>query len=228
MKNIVIAGGSGGIGLELTQRLLPKYNIHVLARNRRDLPQAPTMHFHPFDFLSDQALPVIDGELDALVYAPGSINLKPFRSFKMQDYQSDMEINFFGAVRFVQHYLPQLNKQRAAIVFFSTVAVDSGMAFHTSVAAAKGALEAFSRSLAAELAPAVRVNCIAPSLTKTPLAEKLVANEARFKAAEDRHPLKRIGQPSEIASCAEWLISDDANFITAQTITIDGGISNIK
>jgi NAD(P)-dependent dehydrogenase (short-subunit alcohol dehydrogenase family) len=209
MKNIVIAGGSGGIGLELTQRLLPKYNIHVLARNRR-------------------ALPVIDGELDALVYAPGSINLKPFRSFKMQDYQSDMEINFFGAVRFVQHYLPQLNKQRAAIVFFSTVAVDSGMAFHTSVAAAKGALEAFSRSLAAELAPAVRVNCIAPSLTKTPLAEKLVANEARLKAAEDRHPLKRIGQPSEIASCAEWLISDDANFITAQTITIDGGISNIK
>ncbi len=146
----------------------------------------------------------------------------------MQDYQSDMEINFFGAVRFVQHYLPQLSKQRAAIVFFSTVAVNSGMAFHTSIAAAKGALEAYSRSLAAELAPAVRVNCIAPSLTKTPLAEKLVANEARLKAAEDRHPLKRIGQPSEIASCAEWLISDDANFITAQTITIDGGISNIK
>ncbi len=228
MKNIVIAGGSSGIGLELVQRLIPQNNVYVLSRYRRDLPVRENLFYTEHDFYTNNALPGINSEIDALVYAPGSINLKPFKSFKIQDFEHDLQINLIGAIKFIQHYLPQLNKKEAAILLFSTVAVNTGMAFHTSVAAAKGALEAFSRSLAAELAPSVRVNCIALSLTPTPLSEKLISSEARLKAAEERHPLKRIGSAYDIAACAEWLISNEAKFITAQTVHIDGGISSIK
>jgi NAD(P)-dependent dehydrogenase (short-subunit alcohol dehydrogenase family) len=228
MRNIVIAGGTNGIGLELSKRLMHENNIYVLARNRHNLPLDDKIIFIGHDFNTNHSLPSIDIEIDALVYAPGSINLKPFKTLKIEDFESDLQINLLGAIKFIQHYLPKLNKQNASILLFSTVAVNTGMAYHTSIAAAKGALEAFSRSLAAELAPTVRVNCIAPSLTHTALSEKLISNKVRLKAAEERHPLKRIEQAHDVAACAEWLISDEAKFITAQTFHLDDGISRIK
>jgi NAD(P)-dependent dehydrogenase (short-subunit alcohol dehydrogenase family) len=227
MKTIVIAGGSKGIGLELVQLLIPEHKVFVLSRSLGNLTEHPNLTHYVYDFTSNEPLPDIEDKIDGLVYAPGTINLKPFRSLKLTDFQYDWQLNFYGAVTFIQHYLPQLNKP-SSIVLFSTVAAKTGMAFHTSIAAAKGALECFSKSLAAETAPDIRVNCIAPSLTKTTLSEKLIANEARLKAAEERHPLKQIGKAADIAKCAQWLLSDASQFITAQTITIDGGISSIK
>lgn len=227
MKTYIIAGGSNGIGLELVNLLIPQHKVVVISRTRGELQDHPNLVHYSYDFSADEALPDLNGKIDGLVYAPGSINLKPFRSLKTFDFQQDWLINFYGAVKFIQHYLPSLNPSSSKVLF-STVAAQTGMAYHTSVAAAKGALESFSKSLAAELAPGTRVNCIAPSLTRTPLADKLISNEARLKAAEERHPLKQIGNPNDIASCALWLLSDQSKFVTAQTFVIDGGISNIR
>jgi len=176
-----------------------------------------------------QPLPVIDQTIDGLVYCPGSINLKPFRSLKADDFIQDFQVNLVGAVRCVQQYLPKLQAStNPSVILFSTVAVKTGMSFHASVSAAKGAVEGFGRSLAAELAPKVRVNVIAPSLTATPMAEKLTNSEAKLKASEERHPLKRIGQATEIAAMARHLLSDESGWITGQVFHIDGGMSSLK
>ncbi|MFM7054290.1 MAG: SDR family NAD(P)-dependent oxidoreductase, partial [Bacteroidota bacterium] len=174
-------------------------------------------------------LPELTSPINGLVYCPGSITLKPFRSLKADDFMNDFQINLLGAVRCIQQYLPRLlETSNPSIVLFSTVAVQSGMAFHASVSAAKGAVEGFGKALAAELAPKVRVNVIAPSLTATPMAEKLTNSEAKLKASEERHPLKRIGQPDEIASMAKYLLSPEAAWVTGQVFHIDGGMSSLK
>lgn len=167
--------------------------------------------------------------LDGLVYCPGTINLKPFNTLKVTDFQHDLEVNFLGLVKTLQTYYPLLKlSEQASVVLFSTVAVQTGMSFHTSVAAAKGAVEGLSRALAAEWAPKVRVNTIAPSLTETPLAQRLLRNEKQVNASIDRHPMKRIGQAEDIAQMAAFLLSDKASWITGQVIQVDGGLSAIK
>ena len=134
-----------------------------------------------------------------------------------------------GAVKIIQQLLPALKKAEApSVVFFSTVAVQTGMPFHASIAAAKGAVEGLARSLAAELAPKIRVNCIAPSLVQTSLAEKLVNTPEKIEAGGKRHALQRIGQPNDIAAMAEFLLSDKAGWITGQVLHIDGGMSTLK
>ena len=166
--------------------------------------------------------------LHALVYCPGTINLKPFRGLKPEQFRTELDINLIGAVRCLQAVERRFKKaEQAAVVLFSTVAVQRGMPFHASIAAAKGAVEGLTRSLAAEWAPKIRVNAIAPSLTDTPLAEKLLSTEDKRKASADRHPLQRVGSPEEVATLAAYLISADAGFITGQIIGIDGGKSRI-
>ena len=141
----------------------------------------------------------------------------------------DWNVNFLGAVKMLRNYLPALQLSgNASVLLFSTVAVQTGMPFHASVAAAKGAIEGFARAMAAELAPTIRVNVIAPSLTDTPLASRLINHETKLQSAKDRHPLKRIGSPADVASMATLLLDDRGSWMTGQIIKVDGGISALK
>lgn len=230
MKTYLVVGGTSGIGLE-TAKLLSKENrIVLIGRTEKNLDGSAGVTFHPADVTkSVDALPKIDEALDGLIYCPGTINLKPLRGLKIEDFQNDFEINLLGAVKVIKKYVNNLKSAgKSSIVLFSTVAVQTGMPYHASVASAKGAVEGLTRSLAAELAPNIRVNCIAPSITNTPLAQKLLDNEAKLKASEDRHPLKRIGSAKEIAETVAFLLSDSAAFITGQIIKVDGGISAVN
>ena len=164
-----------------------------------------------------------------MVYFPGTISLKPITRLKEEDFINDYRVNVLGAVRAVQQALPALKKSGdASIVLFSSVAASTGMSFHTSVAAAKAGVEGLGRALAAELAPTVRVNMIAPSLTDTALSSFLLNNEDRRKVASDRHPLKRVGRPEDVAEMVAFLLGPRSQFITGQVLRPDGGLSSLR
>jgi NAD(P)-dependent dehydrogenase (short-subunit alcohol dehydrogenase family) len=174
-------------------------------------------------------MPTLDYELNGLAYCPGSINLKPFKNLKQQDFVSDFKINALGAIKVINKYFTNLqNSDNSSILLFSTVAVQTGMPYHASVASAKGAVEGLTRSLAAEFAPKIRVNAIAPSLTDTPMASRLLSSDEKKETSAKRHPLNSIGKPEEIAKAAAYLLSDDSAWITGQIMHIDGGISSLK
>lgn len=227
MANYLFIGGSTGIGLEMITRLQADgHQVTVLSRSEPPL-SGITHHFHDIleEEIPDSFIPAV---LDGLVYCPGTINLKPFRSLKLTDFRHDLEVNLLGAVKALQATQKALKKsEHPAVVLFSTVAAGRGMAFHASVAASKAAVEGLTRSLAAEWAPKVRLNCIAPSLTDTPLAEKLLATDEKRKNGADRHPLKRLGTPGDMAALALFLLSPASSWITGQVIGVDGGLSTL-
>ena len=229
MSKFIIVGASSGIGFQLAKNLSEKgHTIYALNRNKVDLDSIPNCQFHEVDIAMEiPNFPNIEGAIDGLIYCPGTINLKPFRALKAEDFLNEYNINFMGAVKSIKQYLPNLQlSESPSIVLFSTVAVQTGMSFHASIASAKGAIEGLTRSLAAEFAPKIRVNAIAPSLTATPLADKLINNESKLKASEDRHPLKKIGSSSDISHAVEFLLS--ANWMTGQIMHIDGGMSALR
>ena len=167
--------------------------------------------------------------IDGFVYCPGTINLKPFKMLSPEVFEQDMQINFMFLVKIIHQLLPRLQKsESASLVFFSTVAVKIGMPFHTSIAAAKGAIEGFAKALAAEYAPKFRVNVIAPSLTNTPLAKRLLGNDKKKELMDSRHPMKRVGEAEDIANIAGFLLSDNSSWITGQVIGVDGGMSTLN
>lgn len=225
--NYLVVGGSKGIGKATVQLLLKQgHQVHLIARSEPDWQGDYT--FHAVDVL-DGAFPNLGDTLDGLIYCPGSINLKPFKGLKQKDFQADFEINVLGAVRVLQHYYPVLKKtDKASVVLFSTVAVQTGMAFHASISAAKGAVEGLVRSLAAEWAPTIRVNGIAPSIMQTDLAARLLRNEKQVAAAEARHPLNTIGQAEDGALLASFLLQPSSRWITGQIIALDGGMSTVR
>ena len=228
-KNILIIGGSRGIGLSLVNLLAEKHTLYVASRTHESLNHTSVTHL-PFDAVNDE-LDVTDlpEQLDGFVYCPGSINLRPFRGLKPATFEADFNINVLGAVKTLQAVLGKLQKsEQASIVFFSTVAVTTGMPFHASVAAAKGAIEGLTRSLAAEYAPKFRVNCIAPSLTDTSLAEKFLNNDAKREKAEERHPLRTIGSAENIAQMTAFLLGEESQWMTGQILHVDGGIGDLK
>jgi 3-oxoacyl-[acyl-carrier protein] reductase len=230
-KNYLIVGGSSGIGLEITKRLVKEGNrVFVLSRNQNQLHQTDNVEFLSFDVLSDSGtFPSIDDDLSGIAYCPGSINLKHFKIFKEQDYLDDFRINALGAVKVIGQYLPNLKKaNKSSIVLFSTVAVQTGMPYHTSVAMAKGAVEGLTRTLAAEFAPNIRVNAIAPSLTDTPMANRLLSSDEKREVSAKRHPLNLIGKAEDIANAAYYLLSEKSNWVTGQIFHIDGGISSLR
>ncbi len=231
LKRYLIVGGSSGIGLALTNRLAREgNNVIVLSRYQNQLQIADNIEHQPFDVLDESTnYSGIDEELNGLAYCPGTINLKPFKSLKEKDYIDDFRINALGAVKVINQFLPNLKKvEKSSIVLFSTVAVQTGMPYHSSVSMAKGAVEGLTRSLAAEFAPRIRVNAIAPSLTDTPLAGKLLANDEKKENSAKRHPLNSVGKPDEIANAAYYLLSDESNWVTGQILQVDGGISSLR
>jgi len=229
-KNIVIVGTSSGIGNALAKILLQQGQ--QIVSYGRSLPNIKDNHFlhHTLDITEENVqLTELPEVIDGVVYCPGSITLKPLRALKPEDILEDFKLNALGAIQVLQQVYKGLRKSpSAAVVLFSSVAVQTGMSFHTSVAAAKGAIEGITRSLAAELAPTVRVNAIAPSLTNTPLAHKFLSSQEKIEQSAQRHPLKRLGTPQDQAAAAAFLLSDKASWITGQIVPVDGGMGAIR
>lgn len=231
MKNIVIIGCGSGIGLATAKEMHKTQQVLGISRTKTSEIDNLNIQFYEKNILSDSLEDITFPEkIDGLVYAPGSINLKPFNRITEEDFKNDFEINVLGAVKIIQKILPNLKKSdHASIVLFSSVAAKTGMPFHTSIATSKAAIEGLTKSLAAELAAQkIRVNAIAPSLTDTPLASQLLSSDERREASAKRHPLQKIGQPEEIAKMVVFLLSESGSWITGQTIGIDGGIGSLK
>ena len=226
MNKIVIVGGSRGIGKEIINQLVQDNMIINLSRNKPKLTHTNLTH-HNIDILSSD-LPDLE-DVSSVIYCPGSINLKPIGRISLDEFREDFEINVVGAIKVIQKYLPILKKSNhASILLFSTVATKLGMPYHSSVAASKSAIDGLVKTLGAELAPKIRVNAIAPTITKTDLASKLLRNEKVIENMIERHPLKKILMPEEVAKMAKFLISNDASSISGQIFNLDAGIVSFK
>ena len=232
MKNYVIIGGSSGIGEAIVKELSANESnsVHATYFQNQKESKANNVNYHYLNVLEDDLIfDFLPSEIHGIMYCPGSINLKPFHRIKPDAFESDYQLQVIGAIKVLQAALPKLkNATNSSIVLFSTVAVQQGFNFHAQVAASKGAIEGLTRALAAELTPNIRVNCVAPSLTDTPLASKLLSSDAQREANASRHPLQRFGSAEDIASIASFLVSDKSSWLTGQIIHVDGGISAIK
>ena len=226
MKNIVIIGGSKGIGNAILLQQLKNNKVFNISRNAPEITHANLTHFS-LNVLED-ALPEIEN-IDTLIYCPGSINLKPIGSLSVEDFRNDFEINVIGAVKAIQKYLPTLKKGiDPSIVLFSTVAVKLGMPYHASIAASKAGVEGLVKSLGAELASVIRINAIAPTITETTLAAGILRNDRMKENMVERHPMKGYLKPEEVASMANFLISESARSISGQIFEMDYGIVSFK
>ena len=231
MAKYLIIGASTGIGNALATQLAAAGNEVFGTYNKKSPSNNPPLiSFHPLNVLDEAiSFDFLPSSIDGLIYCPGSINLKPFARIKPEDFVADFNLQVVGAIKTIQAALPFLKESaNASIVLFSTVAVQSGLNFHSQVATSKGAIEGLTRALAAEFAPKIRVNCIAPSLTDTPLAASLLNTEQKKEGNALRHPLKRIGSAIDIANMAEFLLSTKSSWITGQILHVDGGMSSIK
>jgi 3-oxoacyl-[acyl-carrier protein] reductase len=226
MKTIVIVGGSKGIGNAVLVQQLENCRVFNISRTAPDMIHPNLIHFTG-DVLRD-ALPEFES-IDALVYCPGSINLKPILGLSLDDFRNDFEINVMGAVRVIQHYLPALKKgNNPSIVLFSSVAAKLGIPFHSSIAASKAAVEGLVKSLGAELAPLIRINAIASTITETSLSASILRNDRMKENMIQRHPLKNYLKPREVARMAGYLISEDAASISGQVFQMDYGLVSFK
>lgn len=232
MKNYIIIGGSDGIGRAIVQTLRSDHNHNVWAtyHSSSDEQIISDSRYFELDVNAEKMdLDSLPDVLDGIVYCPGNIKLKPFHRIKPADFISDYQLQVLGAVKVIQFLLPRLRRaENAAVVLFSSVAVQKGFNFHSLISSSKGAIEGLTKALAAEYAPKIRFNCIAPSLTDTTLSEGLLNTDTKREAHSQRHPLKRIGQPKDIAAMASFLLTEQSSWITGQIMHVDGGMSNIN
>jgi NAD(P)-dependent dehydrogenase (short-subunit alcohol dehydrogenase family) len=231
MANYLIIGGSSGIGSSLVAQLVGEghqvfatYNTHPVVSS------FPNLSYYSLNVLDETLdLSFLPEKLDGIAFCPGAIQLKPFARIQAADFIADYQLQVVGAIKVIQGALPALkNAEQASIVLFSTVAVQLGLNFHSLVSASKGAIEGLTKSLAAELAPKIRVNAIAPSLTNTPLAAGLLNSDQKMEANAERHPLKRVGKPEDVSAMAAFLLSPKTSWITGQIISVDGGMGALK
>lgn len=226
MKTIVIVGGSRGIGNAILNNFISSHKVINLSRTAPDLVHENLKHY-PCDVLNDE-LPNIES-IDSLVYCPGSINLKPISRLSLEDFKDDFEINVLGAVKVIQKYLDVLKKgNNPTILLFSTVASKLGMPYHASVATSKSGIEGLVKSLGAEFAPNIRINAIAPTVTDTELAAKLLRNDKMIETITERHPLKKYLKPEDVAEMAAFLLSEKSSSISGQVLEMDCGIVTFK
>lgn len=225
-KTYLIIGASSAIAKETAQQLKQSGN-HIIGISTKGGVEGYNEFYNVENYLGD--FPKIEKPINGLVYFPGTINLKPFNRITLKEFVSDFEINALGAALSTQFYLANLKQaQLSSIVFVSSVATEQGLPFHASIAMAKSALEGITISLAAELAPSIRVNCVAPSLTNTPLAAKLLNTPEKLEASEKRNPLKKVGEPSDVANAINFLLEEKSKWVTGQVMSVDGGMGKIK
>lgn len=223
MKTVLVVGGSKGIGAEIVKNLQEDHKVITFSRTpilNNEITQ------YQLDVLKDE-LPDID-KLDGLVYCPGSINLKTLTRLSTEDFLEDFSINVIGAVRVLKKYVALLSKNNGSVVLFSTVATHLGMPYHSSIAVSKAGVEGLAKSLAAEYATKIRFNVIAPTVTDTPLAARLLRNEKQQETLKERHPLKKYLEVQEVASLALYLLSGKASSISGQVFPLDAGLVSLK
>ena len=231
MATNLIIGASSGVGAALSRQLIAGgHQVFGTYHTKTTPPADGFAAWQPLNVLDESPdFSFLPDTLDGLVYCPGAVNLKPFPRFKPEDFISDYQLQVLGAVKVIQACLPRLkNSAQGSIVMFSTVAAQTGFTFHSLVSSSKGAIEGLTKALAAELAPKIRVNCIAPSITDTPLAASLLNTDEKKAANAQRHPLNKIGTPDDLANMAAFLVSDKSSWITGQVLHVDGGMSSLK
>ena len=226
MKNILLIGGSYGIGSSLAQILAENNQVIIASRSKPENDLNNVKHI-TFDASNDEIdLNQLPETIDGFVYFPGSINLRPFKGLSIDSFKQDLEINVISLIKVLKSILPKLNtSDNPSLVFLSTVAVSQGMPFHSSVATAKGAIEGLTRAIASEWVPKARINCIAPSLTDTPLASKLLSTAEKKEAIGANNPMKRVGEVDDVAEMAAFLLGEKSSWMTGQIVHIDGGQS---
>ena len=226
MGKVLIIGGTKGIGKAIVSEIIEEHEVVCLSRNISDFTHNNYKHIK-FDVLNDEFTEI--ESLDTLIYCPGTINLKPISTLTLDDFRYDFELNVIGAVKAIKKYLNLLKKsENPSILMFSTVATKLGMPYHSSVSVSKSGIDGLVKTLGAELAPKVRINAIAPTITNTDLASKILRNEKVIENMIERHPLKKILSPDEIAKMACYLISKNSSSISGQIFNMDAGIVSFK
>lgn len=227
-RRYIFAGANSAIA-KATAEMLRVSGHHVIGLSRTDVSAQYDEHFMITDYTDRSAYPSIEAAVNGLVYFPGSIRLRPFARISAEEYLDDFRLHALGAAVFTQHFLPSLKSAEApSIVFISSVAARTGLSFHTSVSMAKGAIESLALSLAAELAPTIRVNTVALSLTDTPLAASLLNTDQKKEASAQRHPLKRTGTVSDPAHAISFLLNEHSGWITGTVLPVDGGMQSLR
>jgi len=234
-EKYLIFGATGSIGSSLAEQLKDSgKDVHLVARNESELDQISKKlecSHTVADVLEEGFIEKVKtdiSEINGLAYCVGSIDLKPFRMVNDQDFQKCMKLNLYSAVDAIKGYQESLKKNQGSIVMFSTVAAQRGFSNHAIIASAKAAVEGLTVSLAAEFAPNIRVNCVAPSLTKSKIAEPMLKNMAIAEGIAKAHPLKRLGEGKDSAALAKFLLTKDSSWVTGQIIAVDGGRSKLS
>ena len=234
-EKYLIVGASGSIGSNLVEQLYSAgKEVHLVGRDENKLKQLSEKFNSKYtiaDVLEDGFINKIKSDVDVIkgmAYCVGSIDLKPLRMVSENDFNQCMKLNLYSAVEIIKNYQESLKKNNGSIVLFSTVAAQRGFANHSIIASSKAAIEGLTVSLAAEFAPHIRVNCIAPSLTNSKIAEPMLKNKALADGIAKAHPLKRLGEGKDSASLAKFLITEDSSWITGQIIAVDGGRSKLS
>ena len=234
-EKYLIFGATGSIGSSLAEQLVNSGNsVHLVGRNENEtksISEKLGCAFTIADVLEDGFIEKVKNDISdikGVAYCVGSIDSKPLRMVNENDFNKCMKLNLYSAVEIIKAYQDSLKRNKGSIVLFSTVAAQRGFTNHSLIASTKAAVEGLTVSLAAEFAPNIRVNCIAPSLTRSKIASPMLKNEAIANGIAKAHPLKRLGEGKDSASLAKFLITEESSWITGQILAVDGGRSKLS